>query len=931
MRERGESDNRLVRTLFTTAPDNINFDVDAEERRIIEVEVAKDGPKHPESVATELSEEFVEELKTRAAKLRQEFQDSKENVFVRIIDECIRPWTLSPELPRGARQCRRILLYGPPGNGKTHFVLERLLHKEKGLNLVRTNDVFTSAGRFMKGIQGESQAAIRTEASKCLEDRSKLYVMVLDETDTAAGDRSQNAHQPSKSDITNELLNIIGNPEFWNLIVIAMTNYPEKLDEAFTRSGRVEAHYFLPSLTLPGRQQLFYKFMSEILNALYDLPANRRFDGNAVRRFMEESLDPEGLTLATFFYTRCINFTTAQFLKVIYDTSTRLGLEKTEEVPENNLTILDTMLSTAHDCVRKYLATSNEANLAWNRMEQTIDESNMSRAAFLDYDSKVLSELRAHDAKVGGHFAFTGSPTGRFIFSMATRKPELLMEMTLPVSLPLPATQHIAIPVNRPVPNENLLVQSLQSLNYARKYDFITVISNETIQAEHTSQFQKEIVKRYKEAETQAEDGLRGLMIFMVDECAGYIAKVTAKHTQTSIQRKRAETQTTHNQNRQLETGERKAKDTTDSRKDFERHSTSTLTDQTKRAPGDDFNNHPMEDMTILMRRVTGRQFHENFDVDQYREGVANAQEKENAVLKAFKMPEKPKTTEDPAQSVWQDVAKGDGTKEDSKKTQLQSSKDDTHAVDDKTTDGTRSDVSGDATVRVQADAQVRTGFRWVNSKISVDSSTNRSSNESGGSTEKIVALNGSVIQHSKLTNAESKQVLEQDVSETMRQEESTQVDEFQRQGISVALMQFARTRMNNFDLRKGPDMLFFVRSNAVLETLAANIDWGHIRPDPSMIHYSKEQDEKVLRPWITTQCFTKSEENKDIWNSLGRASKYTTELRIDIVEGFQGHDLKFVNGELRNLRRLTVCGVSTRNSDIPIVVREVFGEVLRF
>ncbi|KAI9344547.1 ATPase [Obelidium mucronatum] len=136
-----------------------------------------------------------------------------------------------------------ILLYGPPGNGKT-FLFDKYLTK-LGLTLTNTN---YAASRFQKGKVGEGEAAMVAEASKCKEDRTRLYLMFIDEIDSIGADRNKKSGESYKIDYCNTLLAIVGQPEYSNLIVVGATNYKENLDEALIRDGRLQNHYFLPSL-----------------------------------------------------------------------------------------------------------------------------------------------------------------------------------------------------------------------------------------------------------------------------------------------------------------------------------------------------------------------------------------------------------------------------------------------------------------------------------------------------------------------------------------------------------------------------------------------------------------------------------------------------------------------------------------------------------
>ncbi|KAI9344546.1 P-loop containing nucleoside triphosphate hydrolase protein [Obelidium mucronatum] len=178
-----------------------------------------------------------------------------------------------------------ILLYGPPGNGKT-FLFDKYLTK-LGLTLTNTN---YAASRFQKGKVGEGEAAMVAEASKCKEDRTRLYLMFIDEIDSIGADRNK--------------------PEYSNLIVVGATNYKENLDEALIRDGRLQNHYFLPSLDKDRRLALLCDKLGDTLVDLFQIKSV--ISPLQMSRIVKKKIQ-EDVEVLNYFQRNTINFTFAQF------------------------------------------------------------------------------------------------------------------------------------------------------------------------------------------------------------------------------------------------------------------------------------------------------------------------------------------------------------------------------------------------------------------------------------------------------------------------------------------------------------------------------------------------------------------------------------------------------------------------------------------
>ncbi len=140
-----------------------------------------------------------------------------------------------------------ILLYGPPGCGKTFFAEK--LAEEIGSNYmyVKCSDV---ASPYIHGGQGKI-AAIFDDARK-----NAPTLLFLDEVEAMITDRSRQ-NNVSESGEVNEFLAQLNNCGNDGVTVIGATNKPDLIDEAALRSGRLALHYYIPQPNFESRKQLF--------------------------------------------------------------------------------------------------------------------------------------------------------------------------------------------------------------------------------------------------------------------------------------------------------------------------------------------------------------------------------------------------------------------------------------------------------------------------------------------------------------------------------------------------------------------------------------------------------------------------------------------------------------------------------------------------
>ncbi|MGZ5324007.1 MAG: ATP-dependent metallopeptidase FtsH/Yme1/Tma family protein [Solirubrobacterales bacterium] len=151
----------------------------------------------------------------------------------------------------GARAPRGVLLYGPPGTGKT--MLARAVAAHAGV------DFFAASGSsFVEMFVGRGAARIRRlfkEARK-----SGRAVVFIDELDAVGGRRSAGGDGGSseREQALNQLLVELDGFERdpGTVIVLAASNYVDKLDKALLRPGRFDRQVLVSPPDREGREAI---------------------------------------------------------------------------------------------------------------------------------------------------------------------------------------------------------------------------------------------------------------------------------------------------------------------------------------------------------------------------------------------------------------------------------------------------------------------------------------------------------------------------------------------------------------------------------------------------------------------------------------------------------------------------------------------------
>jgi cell division protease FtsH len=176
--------------------------------------------------------------------------DEAEDELVEIVDFLKNPGRYTK---LGARVPRGVLLYGPPGSGKT--LLARAVAGEADAAFFSL-----SASEFVEAIVGVGASRVRDLFKQAKE--SAPAIVFIDELDAIGRSRSGNVsglsggHDEREQTLNQILTEMDGFEAETNVIVLGATNRPEILDQALLRPGRFDRRIAVQAPDRNGRVEI---------------------------------------------------------------------------------------------------------------------------------------------------------------------------------------------------------------------------------------------------------------------------------------------------------------------------------------------------------------------------------------------------------------------------------------------------------------------------------------------------------------------------------------------------------------------------------------------------------------------------------------------------------------------------------------------------
>lgn len=173
-------------------------------------------------------------------------------------EEVIEPLNNPDEYRRyGVTIPNGMLLYGPPGCGKTFFA--KHFAEEVGFNFMCITPA-TLKSRYVNASQ-ENIANMFKEAEK-----NAPTIIFIDEMNELVPNREDDVHEMSRSAV-NEMLAQMDRTGEKGIFIIGATNYPHMIDPAILRAGRLDKKYYVGVPDFVARKALFELYLK---NRPYD-------------------------------------------------------------------------------------------------------------------------------------------------------------------------------------------------------------------------------------------------------------------------------------------------------------------------------------------------------------------------------------------------------------------------------------------------------------------------------------------------------------------------------------------------------------------------------------------------------------------------------------------------------------------------------------
>ncbi len=147
-----------------------------------------------------------------------------------------------------------MLLYGPPGCGKTFFAERMAEEIEANFFQVKPSD-----------IQSKWINASQENIKKLFEEARKNApsIIFIDELDALVPSRDTANISQMNANAVNEFLAQMNNCSEDGIFIIGATNRPTAIDPAILRSGRLDKHIYLPPPDFEAREKMFELYLKK--------------------------------------------------------------------------------------------------------------------------------------------------------------------------------------------------------------------------------------------------------------------------------------------------------------------------------------------------------------------------------------------------------------------------------------------------------------------------------------------------------------------------------------------------------------------------------------------------------------------------------------------------------------------------------------------
>jgi SpoVK/Ycf46/Vps4 family AAA+-type ATPase len=150
---------------------------------------------------------------------------------------------------------RGIMLFGPPGTGKTMLMRALANDIKAGFYLIKASNLISS-------FPGETECAISNIFT--IAKKNAPAVLFFDEIDALSRSRDQDPDETHRQALSQLLTEIDGFQKLKNVVVVGATNAPQLIDPALLRPGRFDKLIYMPLPDFNGRKAIFKIYLNKL-------------------------------------------------------------------------------------------------------------------------------------------------------------------------------------------------------------------------------------------------------------------------------------------------------------------------------------------------------------------------------------------------------------------------------------------------------------------------------------------------------------------------------------------------------------------------------------------------------------------------------------------------------------------------------------------